>query len=53
MNRLSFFLIVANMVALTLILFWTLDPSQQDEILRVIKAVIFGEALPSTLPTLP
>ena len=43
MNRLSFFLIIANIDALTLILFWTLDPSQQDETLRVIKVVIFGK----------
>ena len=43
MNRLSFFLIIANIVALTLILFWTLDSFQQDELLRVIKTVIFGK----------
>ena len=43
MNRLSFLLITANIVALTLILFWTLDSFQQDELLRVMKAVIFGK----------
>ena len=43
MNRLSFFLIIANIVALTLIIFWTLDSFQQDELLRVIKTVLFGK----------
>ena len=39
MNRLSFFLIIANVIALALILFWTLDKSQQDQILRFISAI--------------
>ena len=44
MNRLSFFLIAANVITVALILFLSLGKLQQEEVLRFISLALLGKS---------